>query len=126
MSCTTFACGDSLQTVWESLLTKGVFPKYVSKCSTILCVIFIKHDNHCEMLDLLYSCGLQVMEVQVTMSKALIHGCGTTEIQAPVCTIQMDENNIQHSVQNPGLVEFPLYVTLKDIGGKVVLPQILN
>ena len=52
MGHTSPAGGNSVQTIWESLLMKGVLFEDVPKCITIMCVVLIKHNNYHEMLDL--------------------------------------------------------------------------
>ena len=52
MGCTSLTGDNSIQTIWESLLMKGVLLKDVPKCITIMHVVLIKHDNHHEMCDL--------------------------------------------------------------------------
>ena len=53
--------------------------------------------------------------------KTLVYGHLVMEIQAPFHILHVVSYDIQHAMQYPGFMKFPLSTALKDVGSEVVL-----
>ena len=123
MGCSTLACHDPLQTIWESLLMESVLFEDISECIAVMHVVLVQHNDHGKMHYLLHHNSLQAMEIGVMTPESLVDGHQVAEIQAPLRIFHVQGNHIQYAMQDQGFLEFLVSTALQDVGSKVVLPQ---